>query len=488
MRAVEERAFAEGATPETLMNEAGEQIARAITQFFPEPGVAIVFFGKGHNGGDALVAARHLGEARWQVHLVAAFSSDKWTDLTRKKFGEAGLCYPHFPTKLTSGKPIIVLDGLLGIGASGELREPILHFTRTINSLRNAVNAHVFALDLPTGLDGDTGHLDRDAVVADTTLTVGFGKTGLVADAATDNVGRIAVLPVKALSAAAEARPTADHLGTPIELAPLLPRRRFDSHKGNYGRIGIIAGSRGFVGAAAMTSAACVHAGGGLVVLYATADTHSALTAIAPPEVMVRQVDSYLEVLVQKHDVLAVGPGVGLSRSKEISQVMAASSLPMIIDADGLNILSQNRAALGHFAGPRLLTPHPGEMARLEPDAEKRDRNATVAAFTEAHPVTLLLKGARTIIGEVGRPLSFNTTGNPGMATGGMGDVLTGVCAALAGQGLPLYDVARLGAWLCGRAGELALSHGPESEESLSATVLIRYLGLAFRDLRARSF
>jgi NAD(P)H-hydrate epimerase len=127
-------------------------------------------------------------------------------------------------------------------------------------------------------------------------------------------------------------------------------------------------------------------------------------------------------------------------------------------------------------------------MARLDPHSKTQARSQTVEAFTEAHPVTLLLKGARTVIGEKGRPLSYNTTGNPGMASGGMGDALTGVCAALAGQGLSLYDAARVGAWICGRAAELAISHGSDSEESLSATRLIAQLGAAFHDLRARCF
>jgi len=490
MRATEERAFREGATPECLMDEAGEQIARAVRQFFPTPGVALVFFGKGHNGGDALVAARHLGECGWKVHVIAAYPEDKWSDLTRKKFGEAGRCLPNFPSKLTPRphKPIVALDGLLGIGAAGPLREPILRFTRTINSLRNAVNAHVFALDLPTGLDGDSGEWDKDAVIADTTLTVGFGKAGLIPDGATDHVGRIAVLPVGPLSTALEPRTKAPHLAVPSELAPLLTRRLFDSHKGDYGRVGIVAGSKGMTGAAVMTSAACVRAGAGLVTVYATPDCQPVLASRAIPEVMVRPVESYQEVLQQHHNVLALGPGLGESRSEEVHELLAQWEGPMIVDADGLNILAKNRTLLSLNIGPRLLTPHPGEMARLDPESKSESRRAIVEEFVAANPVTLLLKGSRTIVGERGRPISYNTTGNPGMASGGMGDVLTGVCAALACRGLSLYDAGRLGSWLCGRAAELAISHGSDSEESLCATGVIDHLGTAFRDLQGRCF
>ena len=190
-------------------------------------------------------------------------------------------------------------------------------------------------------------------------------------------------------------------------------------------------------------------------------------------------------MLDARHDVLAIGPGLGTGRAEEVLELIGRAPQPMIVDADALNILAAHPDALARCAGPRLLTPHPGEMARLDPASATRPRGETVADFTARFPATLLLKGARTLIGERGRALSYNTTGNPGMATGGMGDVLTGVCAALAGQGLALYDAARLGAWLCGRAAELAVFSGTESEESLSATHVIARLGEACKNLRA---
>ncbi len=204
---------------------------------------------------------------------------------------------------------------------------------------------------------------------------------------------------------------------------------------------------------------------------------------------MVRPVRSFLEVLDTRRDVLALGPGLGHERREEVLALIRRCEQPMVLDADGLNILSADLSALGECAGPRLLTPHPGEMARLLPGAETgKARREIAEEFTARWPVTLLLKGSRTLIAERGKPLSYNTTGTPGMASGGMGDALTGVCAALLGHRLPLRDAARLGAWLCGRAGELALSHGGASEESLSATKVIAQLGAAFGELRARSF
>lgn len=489
MKALEERALADGITAEALMEEAGRQIAEAVRQFFRFPGKCIVVFGKGHNGGDALVAARHLAQAGWTLEWKPAFPEDTWAPLTRKNWERVR----DLPTELDgrhsvlSGpgpRPLIILDGLLGIGAGGALREPIRGATQEINRLRATSHARVFALDLPTGLDGDTGSADPDAVVADYTLTVGFAKRGLFADAATHFVGRLAVLPLEELSKRAGVEGT-EIVATPETLRPTLPRRNFDIHKGICGRVAVIAGSRGFVGAAIMAAEACVRAGAGLITLFVTEDFYPIVAAAISPEVMVKPVRSYLEVLEMKTDAIAIGPGLGRSHANEVRQIVEKSPQPMVVDADALNILASNIHIIGRCAGPRLLTPHPGEMFRLDAQSGDRSRRETVEAFTARWPHVLLLKGSRTVIGLQGHPLSYNTTGSPGMATGGMGDVLTGVCAALAGQGLSLYDAARTGAWLCGRAAEIAVTLGDDSEESLTPSSLLENLGRAFDDLRA---
>ena len=486
MKALEERTFAGGATPAALMEEAGATMAAAVRQFFPEPGKCVVFFGKGHNGGDALVAARYLARRGWKVELQPVFEPEAWSALTVRKqreFRESQTGVTVAPRQ-ESGAAFVVLDGLLGIGAGGPLREPIRAAAREIHRLRTRENATVFALDLPTGLDADTGAADDDCVIADFTLTVGFAKAGLLADAATRYVGRLAVLPLAELSARADAADF-DTVATASELSPLLPRRAFDRHKGECGRVGIVAGSPGLTGAAVLCAEACVHAGAGLVTLYVTPEIYPLIAGRIAPEVMVKEAASYLDVLDGRHDVLAVGPGLGTDREPELLKLIQRAPQPMIIDADALNILARRTDLLARCAGPRLLTPHPGEMARLDPASPRRTRTETVREFARRYPVTLLLKGARTIVGEAAQPLSYNSTGNPGMATGGMGDVLTGVCAALAGQGLSLYDAARLGAWLGGRAAELAVFDGAESEESLSATHVIARLGAACKNLRA---
>jgi NAD(P)H-hydrate epimerase len=222
--------------------------------------------------------------------------------------------------------------------------------------------------------------------------------------------------------------------------------------------------------------------------LYVPQNIYPIVASAAAPEVMVQPVESYLEVLRARHDVLALGPGIGHSHCSEVLDLIRCAEQPMVIDADGLNLLSQELIALELAAGPRLLTPHPGEMARLAPDLIGKHRSEIVSDWTSRHRGVLLLKGARTMIGEHGRPTIYNSTGNPGMASGGMGDVLTGVLAALIGRGLEPYDAAQAGAWLCGRAAEIAISSGFHSVESLSATAVISNLGGAFESLRARCY
>lgn len=489
MKALEERAFAEGVTAEALMEDAGTQIAAAVRQFFPLAGKCVVHFGKGNNGGDALVAARHLAAHAWRIELLPAFPEEDWSELLRKKHAEFAEC-PNASEEVQyfgpNPPPLVVLDGLLGLGATGPLRGRIRSSARAINALRSATDARVFAIDLPTGLHADTGAPDTVAVVADYTLTIGFAKAGLIADGAANWVGRVAVLPLHELSRRAE-KSDGPTLATPASLARLLPRRHFDLHKGDCGRVGIVAGSRGMSGAAVMCAEAALHAGAGLVTLYVAPEIEGAVVARIVPEIMVKAITSLDAVRAARHDVLAIGPGLGRERDAEVLEFIEHAPEPMVIDADALNALATRIDVLGKAAGPRLLTPHPGEMQRLVPTIAPSSRRETVERFIRDYPVTLLLKGARTIVAAPGQPLSYNTTGSPGMATGGMGDVLTGVCAALIAQKLGPYDAARLGAWLCGRAAELALATDA-SEESLSATDVISQLGRAFHSVRAGDY
>jgi NAD(P)H-hydrate epimerase len=484
MRAAEEAAFASGVEVEALMDRAGAGVATAVRQFFPQAGKAIVFVGRGHNGGDALVAAACLKQAGWEIDLRLIFPEENCAELTRKKLAEYGRDL-SVPTVAPVGalRPLphlIVLDGLLGLGAKHLLREPVRTAAQEINRLRREQSAFVFAIDLPTGLDGDTGDADPDCVAANCTITIGFAKHGLVIDGAIDLVGRLEIVALGDLIIAPS--PANDLVACSHSLRGLLPRRKFSAYKNEFGRIGVVAGSPGFVGAALMTTEGALRGGAGLVELFVPRDLYPIVAAAAPAEAMVKAVRSYRDLLEEKIDVWALGPGLGKADAKDLLKLIERAPAPMVVDADGLNILSHEVEILKRRAGPRLLTPHPGEMKRLF-DSGKMSRAGTARNFTDSFSVTLLLKGARTIVAERGRPLSYNSTGNPGMATGGMGDVLTGVCAALIGQGLSLYDSARIGAWSCGRAAEIAIFENGESEQSLLPRDILKNLGRAFNEL-----
>jgi NAD(P)H-hydrate epimerase len=484
MRAIEETAFARGVSAGALMDQAGLAIADVVTQFFPKPAHATAFCGKGNNTGDVLVAARHLIDRGWTVHLDESHDPSELADLPAKH-------RQALQSKLETRKPLIptiALDGLLGIGVKGAPREPIAPAIERLDRLRRTHHTCVFAADLPSGLDADTGEPSTPCVTADVTVTIGHCKIGLVADAATNHVGRLSLAKLPELSTVDQSpvtNPAA--ILAPQNLHPLLPTHAFDSHKGKWGRVGIIAGARGTLGAARLCSEAAVRGGGGLVTLYVKPDAFELFATSCIPEVMVKSVADYREVLDYPLDALGIGPGLGDQHDEEILEILRQIEKPTVADADALNALARNSSQLSTLNSQHLLTPHPGEFARLAPELAHLPRAEAAQRFADERGVTLLFKGARTIIAERDRALLYNTTGNPGMGTGGMGDVLTGVIAAFLGQGCLPRDGASLGAWLCGRAAERYVFGPMGSPETLIASEVIRHLGPALHDLRSGS-
>ena len=484
---LEKRAFAEGVGQEDLMDLAGLGIGRKIAQLQPVPGICVVYLGKGNNAGDAIVAASVLERSGWSISARLVSSPEDLDSLPKKKWNALAANFRRttsVPTGWSDVGPIILLDGLLGLGARPGLNDRYRQFTAELNGIRSDWNARTYAVDIPTGLSDFA--VDPHSVIADVTLTVGFPKSCLFLDEATNIVGNISVIDLPALTERAPAVQGHSQLTVPDALYDLVKRRPFDSHKGDFGRVGIIAGSRGLIGAGALASKAALKAGAGLITLYATEDIYSIVATKAETEVMVKPVAHIREALSDRLDAIAIGPGLGRGRAEEVIQIVREFPNPMVVDADALNIISEHPETLSRLAGPRLLTPHPGEMSRLFP-TNNMSRAEIVERFTNEYPVTLLLKGARTLVAQTGYSLSYNSTGTPGMATGGSGDLLTGVCGALLGRGIAPYDAARLGAWLCGRAAELTLRD--ESEESLIPSDTLRHLGKAFEEIRqARSW
>lgn len=476
MQEIEQRTFDRGISAAELMEQAGCGIAGEVLRFHPNPGTLILYLGSGNNAGDALVAARELQKHSWLVMARLSGPVENLKPLPRAHLStlmDVKILDAAPSTTCELLRPLVLLDGLLGIGAVGEMRPAIRTLAAEMNVLRRAHHAFTVAMDIPSGLNGDTGQPSPDCVQADLTVTVAYAKTGLVADTATAFVGRLALVPLPDLKSAQVTNDA--QLLTPELLRAWLPRREFEFHKGQAGRVGIIAGSRGFLGAAVFACGGALRAGAGLVTLLVKEDIYPLLSARVPPEVMVKIVKDYREVLEMRFDALAIGPGLGFEHEAEVLEVICDAKMPSVIDADAITIMAKHDPSLG---GPRLLTPHPGEMLRLMPDQAPRHEWAT--KWAQSHPGhTLLLKGARTVIATAGEPILYNTTGHPGMATGGMGDVLTGVCAALAGQGLSLHHAAGLGAWVCGRAAEIASLE--MAQLSVLPSDVIEHLGAAFR-------
>ncbi len=479
MRSLEEAAFRRGVSAESLMDLAGEGIARRLIDHFPQPGRAVAYVGKGNNGGDALVALRHLREAGWQIALKAAYPETEWGVLPRRKRRELGEV--PLGSKIPEGPgPLLLLDGLLGIGARGTLREPLSRLAEEMAWLRDSHGAVVAAMDLPSGIDADSG--EGQGVVADLTITVGVPKLGLSTPAGIASAGRILLVPL------AELTPTevsALEFFGPDSFPGLLSPRSHDFHKGDAGRIGLLAGSPGMTGAAVLAATAALRAGAGLVTLHVEPEFLPSLAAPMPPEVMVRiSRKPVTDAFSAEHDALVIGPGIGnMSKAQQAELVasLAKSHPPALLDADALNLL----AAAGQTAlldSRHLITPHPGEFRRLAPDLAEKDRLEAAGAFVARHPCTLLLKGARTLVAAPGEVTRFNPTGHAGMASGGQGDVLAGVAGAFLAQGMKPADAASLAAWLCGRAAERAMARGPLT----IASDTLEELGGAIRDWQER--
>ena len=357
---------------------------------------------------------------------------------------------------------------MLGTGFKGELKGLYKSVCHMVNSLDKVI----VAVDIPTGVDADLGTRADDAIWADTTVTMALPKTGLLLYPGKENVGELVLAAIGMPDVLLAASPSKKYLLEASDIKALLPVRRPNAHKGDAGRVVIAAGSPGFIGAAAMCAHSSVKAGAGLVSLLTPSSCREVLS-IKLNEVMVHGladkdlgelgVAAVEDVLQRaaKADVLAVGPGLGTSAStqKAVLDILKECQVPVVIDADALTALKDNTNVLNSMKFPKVLTPHPGEMARLtglsigEID---RERVAVVAKYATMWNAVVVLKGAPTVIGLPDGQVFVNTTGCNAMATGGSGDVLTGIIAAYIACGMDAASAALAGVYLHGLAGEIA--------------------------------
>jgi ADP-dependent NAD(P)H-hydrate dehydratase / NAD(P)H-hydrate epimerase len=491
IRQLDQRTIAAGTLGEELMERAGYAVARTAIRFLKreDSRSILLFAGKGNNGGDAIVAARHLAGAGCEATLVLLCRRQELTGDPVVHFQKLvnAVRIVEQPTLdelselVAETEPAVVVDGLLGTGLKGEVREPYATAIKVINGLHRPV----IAIDIPSGLDSDTGEVHGVCVCATVTVTMGLPKIGLLKPAATDLVGRVDTVDIGFPREFIGEIQTDVESITAQDVTPLIPSRRRSAHKGDFGHVLIIAGSEGYTGAPVMVARAATRAGAGLVTLAVPKNIYPIVAAMCPPEVMPRPLDfeELDPIYFSEFDAAAIGPGLGqqAETQKMIWRAVSICPLPIVVDADALNAMGQRVVALKKLQKRLVFTPHPGEMARLVGKTVKEvqaDRWNIARGFSQEYGVVTVLKGAGTVVAEKSGPLWINSTGNPGMAKGGMGDALTGIISAFLAQGMTPLDAARAGVFIHGRAGDLA--NEKFGEHSMQTTDLIDHLGAAF--------
>lgn len=488
-----------------LMERAGLAVAARLKERFP-PRKVLVLCGSGNNGGDGLVVARNLHNWGYRVKTVILSDETRLSPdcavqhgIAKKMGVPAQFAATLHPEDLHGA---VVIDAVLGTGLSKSVTGDLAHVFGVVNRS----GAPVFAVDIPSGISSDTGEILGEAVRAAFTVTFGLPKRGHVLHPGAAHAGMLFVEDIGFPAPLTASDGLRVRLTDSAYASGFIPQRQKYSHKGTYGHVLVIAGSKGKTGAALLTARACLRSGSGLVTLgipESLSDVFQArvtneMTLPLPDHGTGMLVPSAIEELfsfVQERriDALAVGPGIGVSEgtSRLVAEIIRRSPVPVVIDADGVTAIGDEPGLLRRAESPLVLTPHPGEMKRILPpergttiaDIEKNriDLPLSFAAETGAY---LVLKGVPTIVATPDGRAFVNTTGNAGMATGGSGDVLTGMIASFIGQGLPPADASVLGVYLHGLAGDEAAKQ--KGEYALIASDIIECLPDAFQSLISR--
>jgi ADP-dependent NAD(P)H-hydrate dehydratase / NAD(P)H-hydrate epimerase len=458
----------------TLMERAGRAVAEAALQLAAPGGRFVAVCGAGNNGGDGYVAARLLRDAGRDSRVLALVPAERLSPdarAVREQARHAGVAIDDAGelAAVEAGPGDVVLDAIFGTGLA---RPPLGAFAGAISRIEaaRAAGARVLAVDVPSGLSADTGRPLGACVRADRTVTFAFPKRGLVLFPGASLAGEVTVADIGIPAEAARRVPAECELLAEAEARLLVPPRAPDAHKGDAGRLLVVAGSGGKTGAAHLALTGALRGGAGLVTLaarpevmpLALAGRPEAMSAAIPGAGPLGRADLQALLAAAKGvDAVVVGPGI--PRGPETGELLCAllqrAGKPAVVDADGLNALAEAPDAIAGLGVPLVLTPHPGEMARLcgtAIDVIQGDRIGIAAAKARAWKATVVLKGARTIVADPEAPPAVIPTGNAGLATGGTGDVLAGLCGALLAGGLSAPAAARAGAFVHGRAGDLA--------------------------------
>ena len=490
-----------------LMETAGRRSADFLAQTYPSIQRFLLLCGTGHNGGDGLVTARYLrhqGRTPWVI-FVGDYAQAKGDTATNLAIVRAAGIRVSLATEVTVQEVAgflregsVLVDAILGVGAKGPLREPA---ASVVDRFRKQAHT-VVALDLPSGLDAGSGHVESTPLKAEYTLTYQLPKLCHYVTPAATFCGEVVTLDIGIYPEVISGLDIPNQLITADTILDWYRPRDLDSHKGSYGHVLLGGGSRGKAGSIALATQSCLEMGAGLATGFIPGGAASAfhrknLETMALPfgtDTAPQLNDTAAEVFVSyvhDKDCLAIGPGMGVSPQTEaflrgvLTWLRAnAPDKPLVLDADALNLLAEQPDLFALLPPHTILTPHPGEMARLlqldAAAAVQRDRLEIARRLAAERGVLVVLKGAGTIVAQPDGHTWVNPVGNPGMATAGSGDVLTGAIAGLIAQGYSPIQAAVMGAYLHARAGDrVARTHG---FEGVVASKLMRNLGAALKE------
>ncbi len=496
VREIEKRAMADGLSAGRLMENAGTAAARYIRTVAARPLDTVILCGAGNNGGDGFVIARKLYENGYKVTVVLVDGIPK-TATAQEAYSKIPTDIPRIdltaePYRAAAAvtAALLVVDAVYGIGFRGALPSAVAQLFAVVNPQQLT-----FAVDIPSGLFCDSGDADPNTFKANFTLTFIAAKPALSMRKNAVFCGEVAVLPIGIEDAAIAAV-----LDTAVlkenDIKSLFSPRKADTHKGTYGHLLTVCGSFGMAGAAILSARAALRSGVGLVTVALPRSIYP-IVATAVPEAVFLPLDETADGVLARSalrpllaalkgkDALLVGCGLGKGESVEmlVTELITNAKCPVVLDADGLNAVAKHIDVLKTATTPLVLTPHPGEMARLfatDVPAVEADRTALALSFAAYHGVVLALKGYRTVVTD-GVTCKINTTGNPGMATGGSGDVLAGMIAALMAQGMQPMDAVKSGVYLHGKAGDAAARR--LSQHAMLPSDMLDELGGLFLEL-----
>jgi NAD(P)H-hydrate epimerase len=491
-----------------LMENAGIKVTQAVVNRLAEQGgkKVVIVAGKGNNGGDGFVAARQLAAKGYEVKVfllgrVEDVKGDARINLDilrRLKIPLLTISDERDLNKLRIALfyADVIVDAIFGTGFKGA----VLGLGDKLITLVNNSGVKVIAVDIPSGLEANTGRVYGNCIRADETVTFAFPKVGLFMNQAIDYAGLVTVADISIPASLALEENIQRWIITEDDAKKLIPRRHKNSHKGTYGHAFIVSGSTGMTGAACLSCEGVLIAGAGLVTLGIPASLNSIMEQKLT-EVMTKPLPETIEgtlstaafqaliTTLEQMSVLIMGPG--LSQNKEtkelVCRLLEEVKIPLVLDADGLNALVGKPGLLAKLKGPCVITPHPGELSRLlDLPVEKIQQNRLNTAVEAAKKlnVTIVLKGNNTVIANPAGQAWVNLTGNPGMATGGTGDVLAGLIGGFICQGLKIDEAAILGVYLHGLAGDDAVQ--AKGMLSLKASDLLAYLPPAIKKLELK--